>query len=182
MRETECFSMYSDMSRRIMDFSSSNKNSASELGFSDASRPKKNERSDRPVGIGKPGAISADGIRDAFQCRILPDDALAQARFHGDEFLRLALEQSPDGNSRPLAHQLGDVLFVDFFLQHAAILLHVFEIFLRSGNFALGRREFSVADFRDLRQVSAAFEALLLRLELFDLFLYAANFGDGCFF
>src|SRR5579864_5455679 len=39
---------------------------AREFGFPDAGGPKKNEGPDRPVGIGKPRAISAYGIRDAF--------------------------------------------------------------------------------------------------------------------
>ena len=95
---------------------------ARQFRFSDAGGPEKNERADRPVGIGKPRAIAADGVRDALERVVLPDHALAQALFHGDEFLGFAFEQAPDGNARPLADQRGDVFFVDFFLQHAAVL------------------------------------------------------------
>ena len=70
------------------------------------------------------------------------------------QFLRFAFEQAPDGNAGPLADQLGDVFFVHFFLEHAAVLSALRRrSFLRGGQFALGRGEFAVADFRDLARV-----------------------------
>ena len=50
MRETECFSMYSDMSRRIMDFSSSNKNSASARASSVFPTPVGPRKINDPIG------------------------------------------------------------------------------------------------------------------------------------
>jgi len=52
----------------------------------------------------------------------LADNALAQTLFHVHKLLRFALEQPPDGNACPLAHQLGDIFLVDFFLQHARVI------------------------------------------------------------
>jgi len=57
-RDTACFSMYSDMSMRIMARSSSKRNrlGAGEFGFSDAGWAEENKRADRPLGIAQPGA------------------------------------------------------------------------------------------------------------------------------
>src|SRR5450631_1741563 len=128
MRETECFSMYSDMSSRIMDFSSSNKNSASARASSVFPTPVGPRKIKDP--IGRLGSESP-------------------ARFRRMEF---ATRSSAE--SCPMTR-------------------------LSSGDSLFGRREFAVADFRHLRQVSAPFQAQLLGLKLFDLFLDAANFGDG---
>ena len=112
----------------------------------------------------------------------MPDHTLAQTRFHRHQFLCFALEQTSHGNAGPLAHQLGDVLFADFLFENAAVLLQVFEVLLRGGQFPLDRTELSVADFRDTREISGAFQALFFGLELFDLLLQLADLGDRIFF
>ena len=58
---------------------------------------------------------------------VLADDALVQALFHLEQLLDLAFHQPADGNARPLADDFGDVLFVDFFLQHALGLLQLLQ-------------------------------------------------------
>ena len=67
---------------RIIAFSSSKRNSASaraELGFADAGRAEKNERTDRAVLILQAGARAAHGIRHRDDRLLLADDALHAA-------------------------------------------------------------------------------------------------------
>ena len=182
MRETECFSMYSDMSSRIMERSSSNRNSARARASSVFPTPVGPRKMNEP--IGRLGSESPARLRriefatrsSAVSCPI--------TRWRRRDSIVTSFCASPS-SSRPtgipvhLADQLGDVFFAHFFLEHAAVLLHFREIFLRGGHFLLRGAQFSVADFRDLREVPGAFQALLFRLELFDLFLQGADLGDG---
>ena len=91
---------------------------AREFRLADAGRPQEQERADRPVRIAQARAAAANGVGDARKRRVLPDHALAQPLFHVDELLDFAFEQPPDGNAGPLADDLGDFFFADFFLQH----------------------------------------------------------------
>ena len=134
MRETECFSMYSDISSRIMARSSSNKNSARARANSVLPTPVGPRKMNEPMGrfgIGEARAIAANGVGDALEGVFLSDDALAQPLLHGDQLSGLAFEQAADGNAGPFADQRGDVFFVDLFLQHAAIFLDFGQALLR---------------------------------------------------
>ena len=58
-RDTECFSMYSrhvDADHRPLVVEQEVGERARELGLADARRPEEEERADRPVGVGQPGA------------------------------------------------------------------------------------------------------------------------------
>src|SRR5712664_1228445 len=113
-RDTLCFSMYSLMSMRIINFSSSKRNSAS---------ARANSVLPTPVGPRK--------INEPMGRFILAQHALPQTFFHVDKFLRFAFQQTSGGNSRPLTHKFSDVFFVYFFLQHWRFFLHRRESFLR---------------------------------------------------
>jgi hypothetical protein len=76
MRATACFSMYSDMSRRIIARSSSNKNSANARAVSVLPTPvgpKEDERADRAIRILQAGAGASDGIGDRGKRLFLTD-------------------------------------------------------------------------------------------------------------
>ena len=82
MRATECFSMNSDMSMRIIASSVSNRNSASALHSSVLPTPVGPRNRNEPFGrrgSDKPGARAADGIRDDAQRLVLAHHALARA-------------------------------------------------------------------------------------------------------
>ena len=64
-----------------------------------------------------------------------PIDALVQPLLHVNQLLDLALHQPADGNVRPLADDLGDVLLVDFLLQHPLALLKLGEPRFRARGF-----------------------------------------------
>ena len=71
----------------------------------------------------RPGARAADGVGDGGDRLVLADDALVQALLHLEQLLDFALHQPADRDVRPAADDLGDVLLVDFLLQHALALL-----------------------------------------------------------
>ena len=134
------------------------------------------------LGSERPGAIAANGVRDALESVFLADHALAQAVFHGDQLLGFAFEQAADGNAGPLADQRGDILFVDLFLQHAAVFLHFGEPLLGLLQFALGLGELAVANLGHARQFAGTLVALLFRLQRIDLRFPLADCADGVFF
>ena len=106
---------------------------ASGLGFSHARGTKKYKRPDRPLGIAQPCTRAANGVCHHAERRILADHALAQAVFHLDQLLHLALQHAADGNSGPLGDDFGDVLLVDLVFQHACSAAPVF-----AGSFLCG--------------------------------------------
>ena len=96
-RATVCFSMYSDMSMRIIARSSSKRNSASaraQLGLADAGGPEEQERADGAVRVGEAGAGATHRVRHRDDGLGLADDALDQALLHLDELLDLGLQEA----------------------------------------------------------------------------------------
>ena len=71
--------------------------------------------------------------------------------------------QTTRGNSRPFADELGDVFFVDFFLQHRRIFLHERESLFRFLQLLLGGSDLAVADFGYLRQFARRVQIFVLR-------------------
>ena len=150
------------------------------FGFAHAGGSKKNERADGPLGIAEAGARTANGVGDHGERGILADDALAQAVFHLDELLHFAFQHARDGNAGPLADDLGDVFFVDFFLQHARRLRPCRSVLrgvqLLQLGFELG--QFAVLDLRGA--VELALAGLLFGFEAqgFDLLFQFADAAD----
>ena len=62
-----------------------------QLGFADTCRPKKEERTIRPVRIAKTRARTTDGIGHQAHGLILPHHAAVQAFFHFQQFFALTL-------------------------------------------------------------------------------------------
>src|SRR4030095_3125929 len=123
-RATVCFSMYSDMSTRIIARSSSKRNSASARASSVLPTPvgprERNEPMGRvgggaagAVGSGETGPRAPDRVGHGAERLVLADDAAAEALFHVDELLDLALEQPRDRDARPLGDGGGDVPLVE---------------------------------------------------------------------
>src|SRR5712671_4724225 len=101
-RDTECFSMYSDMSMRMRWSSDSNRNSASALQSSVLPTPVGPRNKNDPYGrFGSP--------RPA-RCLVLTDDALMQRVFHQEQLLALALHLFRNRDSRRARYHFGDLL------------------------------------------------------------------------
>ena len=139
MRETACFSMYSDMSMRIMAFSSSNMNSAKAR--------KEHEGANGLVRITEAGPIPADGVGDVRHRFVLADDAVVKPFFHVDELLDFTLQHARHGDAGPFSDDLRDVFFVDLAAQQAAVGLLFLKLRRRCFDFALNRSAFAVANF-----------------------------------
>ncbi len=71
--------------------------------------------------IAQPGTTPANRVGDGCDGLVLADDALVQEVLQVNELCHLALDEPGDGNPGPAAHDLGDVLGVDFLFEH---LLH----------------------------------------------------------
>ncbi len=168
MRATECFSMYSDMSRRTIACSSSNRNSATARASSVLPTPVGPRNRNEPIGrFGslKPERLRRIAFATAGQRRVLADDAIAQPLFHVHQLLNFAFEQTARRNSRPFADDLGDFFLADFFLQHRMIFLQLGQLVLRRLQFFFRGGKLAVANFRHSRKIAGAFVALLFGLQ-----------------
>ena len=83
-----------------------------------------------------------------------------QPLFHVNELLHFALHQAADGNVRPPADDLSDVLFVDFLLQHALALLQLGEARFLLADALLELGHAAVLELRGLRVVAAPLRLL----------------------
>src|SRR5260370_493005 len=135
--------MYSDMSIRTMARSSSNRNSASARASSVL-----------PTPVGK------------------TELARAQAILHREQLLHLGLHQLGDGNVRPLRDDLGNVLHVYLFFEHARPLeagqlrLHLLDTSLQvlDGTMAQSRHSLVVILAFGVLHVNLCLLKLLLQL------------------
>src|SRR6186713_3316065 len=112
MRETECFSMYSDISRRMRLASESKSCSASV--FASSVLPTPVGPRNRKLPIGRRGSLMPARARgrlsqppDAF---VLADDATMQFVLKLQQLLLLTFEQAGDRDVRPFGDDLGDFL------------------------------------------------------------------------
>jgi hypothetical protein len=167
MRATVCFSWYSLMSSRTIACSSSNRNSASarELGLADTRRAEEQERTDRRFGSCSPARAPAHGLGHSAHRLVLADDALVQALLHLHELLHLTSRAGARRDAGPLRHDLGDVLLVHLFLEHALLLLHDREPRVLLVELALEQEEIVVADARDGFEVALTLGARLVDLQ-----------------
>ena len=94
----------------------------------------------RPVRVLQAGAGAADGVADGADRLLLPDDALGQPLLHLQQPLALAFEHPADGDVRPRADHLRDVLRVHLLLEHALVLLEFGEARVLLCDFLLKRR------------------------------------------
>src|SRR5881392_1644319 len=123
MRATACFSMYSDMSRRIIARSSSNMNSANARAVSVLPTPVGPRKMNEPIGrlrSCRPARARRTASATAVNASSWP---MAQALFHCDQFLHLAFKHLRYGDAGPLGNYLRDILFVNLFLQHDSVAL-----------------------------------------------------------
>ncbi len=128
------------------------------------------------------GTRAAHGIRDGGDRFFLADHAVAEARFHVQQFRALTFLQAVHRNARPCRNDAGDVVLGDFFLEDAAVLLEAGEFFLRGLEFALHVWQLAVGDFRGAREIADSLGLLGMGLERFDFFLGGSNFiDDGLF-
>ena len=93
--------------------------------------------------------------------------------------MHLAFEHLRNRNARPFRHHLGDVLFVNFFLQRHAVLLNLRELLLLCLQFLFEFGNRSVLNLGRPREVARISRLVQLQLQLFHLCFGSANvFND----
>ena len=105
--------MNSLMSRRVIDCSSSKRNSASALASSVFPTPLGPRKRNDPMGLPgsrRPDAPAPHRARHGAHGLVLPDHALGEARLHLEQLLALGLEHLADRDAGPVAEDDGDVL------------------------------------------------------------------------
>ena len=120
--------MYSDMSMRTIDRSSSKRNSARARASSVLPTPvgpEEQEAADGPVRVREAAAGPTDGVGHGRHRLVLADDPLVEHVLHAHQLGDLALEQAADRDAGPLGDDLGDVLLVDLLLEHLLVRLQV---------------------------------------------------------
>ncbi len=85
-----------------------------QLGLSDSSGAKEDERPDRPARILQPCARPPHRLRDGDDRVVLTDHPLVQLVLHAEEPRGLLFNQAGDGHARPGGHDLSDVLLAHF--------------------------------------------------------------------
>src|SRR4029077_12696840 len=166
--------MYSDMSMRIIAFSSSNRNSAraraswvlptpvgpmkmnEPIGRFGSLRPARERRTALATAVTPSSWPTTPCLRFSF----LAVDALLELVLHANELLDFRLNHSRDRNSGPLGHDLGDVFVRDFLAKQRAALLHVGELLRRGVDVALQLRHRSVPEFCGFVQIAFALGAI----------------------
>ena len=118
---------------------------ARQLRLAHARGSEEDERADRPVRIGEAAARANDRFRDGRDRLVLADDALVQFFVEPQEFAHLALQQFRDGYARPTAHDVGHVLFGDFFFDQPRLaaghrLFGIFELAFEFGEPPVAQR------------------------------------------
>lgn len=135
--------MYSDISMRIMAFSSSNRHSASAFASSVLPTPVGPRNKKLPIGCsGSASPARLRRIAPGYRRNglVLSNHSLMQTILKIDELFHFALHHLRDRDARPRRNHLGDLVFSDLLFQDGAICLtclercsRCFQLFLRSG-------------------------------------------------
>ena len=137
MRETENFSMYSDISMRTSALSSPNMASASALQSSVLPTPVGPRNRNEPMGrlhVLEPRSRPADRAGDGADRFVLPDDPLMQQSLPGAADGRIRPRVScVTGICRPRSHDLRDLFCTDLTLRCGAAILPGFALGLHVG-------------------------------------------------
>ena len=154
---------------------------ARQLGLADAGRAQEQERAERAARILKPGPRAAHRVGHQPHRLVLSDDAVVQALLHVDQLLDLSLHETRDRNPGPLGHHLGDVLLVDFLLEHALVELDLGEPRVLLLQLSLELEQMSVPQLGDARQITGPLGSLLLELQALALGLELADLAHHLF-
>ena len=115
-----------------------------QLGLANAGGAKEQERSNRPLLIGKACAGAAYGVGHGLYGLVLAYNPLMQFALHSDEFLLLAFKHPVYGDTRPAGYYLGNVfrgygLCDDRVLDCGLLLAQLFQALLGDGQLAVAQ-------------------------------------------
>ena len=125
------------------------------------------------------GAAAAHGVGHGFDGFVLTDDTGVEFVFEMQELFALALEHAGDGDARPAAHHVGDVVGRDLFFYHGFGALALEEGVVEFGDLSFQFLQTAVANLGHLAVVAFAFGTIGLELELLDLLLVLLDLGQN---
>ena len=102
---------------------------------------------------------------------VLPDDSLVELILQVEQLVALALHHLRDGDARPFAYYVSDVVGRHFFLHHRFCPLSTFQLFLDGLDFLLQLLQLAVSNLSHPSVVAFAFSSLSLELQLLNLLL-----------
>ena len=152
-----------------------------ELGFANARGTQEQEAANGPVGVGKPRAIAANGAGNRRNGLILAHDALMQLVFQVNKLGHFALHHLRHGNARPRAHDFGDFLVGNFFLQNGAVALLGVHGLFGLGQLTLQLGNLRIANLGSLHQVALARGLFLVNVGRIDIGLQGLHLLDDVF-
>jgi len=124
-----------------------------QLGFTDPGWTEEQERTNRPVRIGQPGAAAANGVGYRFNRLILANHPMMQLLFHTQQFVTLAFHHAGDRDTGPASQHFGDFSIRHFITQQT----HGFPFGLSgSRQLFLQFRNFAVLQLGHPRQIADA--------------------------
>ncbi len=106
---------------------------------------------------------------------------MLKSTFHRHQLLHLAFEHSRNRNAGPLGDDFRDVLFVDFFLQHHAVLLKHSKLVLLGSEALFEFRNLAVLNFRRAAEFAGVARLIELQLQLLEFGFRFAHVLDGFF-
>ena len=149
---------------------------AGQLGLAHSGRTEEQERTNGPVRVAQSGAAATNRVGHGGDRLVLADHPTMQKILEVDQFGHLTFHQTGHGHSGGLAHDLGDVLGVDLFFQHAIAGLKFVEV---GGGLRDAALQFGNASVSNLGRHVEIGLALHHHAELLHLFLQVANGRDG---
>ena len=139
------------------------------LRLANARGTEEEEAADGAVRVRDAGPRALDGLSHETHGLILTDNALVDDLVKAQQLFALALHQAADGDARPLAHDVGDLVFGHGVVHHGVLArvlfgrgLGVLELLFKSG-------EIGVLELGGLFVFKVRLRALDLAIHLLDL-------------
>ena len=144
-----------------------------QLGLADARGPREDERPDRTTRILEARAATADRAGERLDGLILTDHRQVQLVLHPEQARRFGLLQTRDGNTRPAAHDEGDLFLAK---RGAMRLTPLLPVFLLATDLRL-QITLVIPQRGRLLEILIADRRFLLVVDRFQLFLELGHLG-----
>ena len=137
-----------------------------QLRLADTGRTQEQERTRGAVGVGNPGARTADSVRHGLNGLLLADEPLADVLFGVQQLLAFTFQQTAGGNARPRRHDFGDVVGRNLLAHHLLGLAGCRFGFFCRGDLLFDLRDFAVQQARSRFEVRVAARDLSLAAQI----------------
>ena len=141
------------------------------LCLADARGAEEEEAADRAVRVRNACARALDGLGDEAHRLVLTDDTLVKDLVEAQQLFALALHQTADGDARPLADDIGDLVFSHGVVHHGVVARVLFGRGLGVLELLFKSREVRVFELCGLFILEVCLRALDLAVHLLDLAL-----------